>query len=323
MPATATLPAKHQSGVLVITGATGWVGTTAVETILRRLGPEAFHQRVRLFASRAGRITVNPSKQEPGSSVPVHPLACLNELAASEPIAAVLHTAFLTRDRLATIGADTYVATNRWITQQVAAALRCAPQARAVVISSGAAAPYDGSADLEQPLAEDPYGVLKREEELSLAGAAASSLVLRIYALSGRHMREPGRFALGDFLLTALRNDAIQIKATRPVWRSYGHADDITSLAWQWILSADAGQGSHTLAAVNTSIDLLSLAQRITELYGLKPVQAAIDPTAEPNLYVAETKPFLEALSRHGLTATGLDDQIKDTAEGLIDQAHA
>lgn len=317
MPATAPLPDAAAAGVLVITGATGWVGRTAIDTLQARIGPEALARRVRLFASRAGRITLNPPGPEPGLSLPVQPLDALSDLAETEPIAAVLQTAFLTRDRLAAIGSDTYVATNRWITDQVASALRRSPEARAVVISSGAAAPYDGSTDLRQPLAEDPYGVLKREEELSLADAATCALVLRIYALSGRHMREPNRFALGDFLLTALRGEAIRIKATMPVWRSYGHADDITGLAWDWLLSADAAPGAGTLAAVSASIDLLSLAQRITDLYGLRPVESAIDPQAQASSYVAATGPFLDALHRHGLKATGLDDQIKDTAAGL------
>lgn len=300
-------------GLLVITGASGWVGRTAAEELQRLLSPALFAERVRLFASRSGVLPVA------GTLQPLHPLRALPELAAAHPLAAVLHTAFLTRDRLVAVGQEAYVATNRWISQQVAQALALAPEARAVVISSGAAAGFDAEQDLDQHLPRDPYGVLKREEELLLAGLAPS-LVLRIYALSGRFIRDPHRFALGDFLLAALRGEAIRIQAPMPVLRSYGHAGDITALAWRWLLERSAAPLPSPLAAVSLGLDLLSLAQRITELHQLPPVQASIDPLAPPNSYLAEPAPFLAAIRRHGLTPTPLDQQLRDTAAGLVEQ---
>jgi nucleoside-diphosphate-sugar epimerase len=282
-----------------------------VEELQRLIPPALFAERVRLFASRAGSLPVA------GTLQPVHPLHALPDLAAAHPLAAVLHTAFLTRDRLAAVGQEAYVATNRWISQQVAQALALAPAARAVVMSSGAAAVFDAELDLEQHLELDPYGVLKREEELRLA-ALVPSLVLRIYALSGRFIRDPNRFALGDFLLTALRGEAIRIQAPMPVLRSYGHAGDITALAWRWLLERSSPPIPGPLAAVSLDMDLLSLAQQITELYQLPPVQASIDPLAPPNRYLAEPAPFLAALRRHGLTPTTLDQQLRDTAAGLL-----
>jgi nucleoside-diphosphate-sugar epimerase len=301
----------QRQGVLVITGATGWVGRTAVAELQRLLPPPLFAERVRLFASRAGSLAMA------GGAHPLYPLQALPELAAAEPLAAVLHTAFLTRDRLETVGLETYVATNRSITQQVARALALAPTARAVVISSGAAAAI-AAADPDQ-LACDPYGVLKREEERLLAGLVPS-LVLRIYALTGRFIRDPRRFALGDFLLTALRGEPIRIQAPMPVWRSYGHAGDITALAWRWLLApaaTDDALSADPLAAVSLGLDLRSLAQRITELYQLPPLQASMDPLAPPNRYLADPAPFLAALERHGLAPTSLEQQLRDTAAGL------
>lgn len=300
--------------MLAITGATGWVGRTAVQELRRLLPPTLFAQRVRLFASRRGTLSLGCASHA------VQPLQELPELAAVEPLAAVLHTAFLTRDRLQTCGLAAYVETNRWITQQVAQSLALAPAARAVVISSGAAAAGSPTSAEPSQLERDPYGVLKREEERILAGTAPC-LVMRIYALSGRFIRNPHRFALGDFLLTALRGEPIHIQASAPVLRSYGHAGDITALAWRWLLaepgSAEPGSGCEPLAAVSLGLDLLSLAQRITELYQLPPVQAAIDPHAPPNSYLADPSPFLAALAAHGLAPTDLDQQLRDTAAGL------
>lgn len=297
--------------MLAITGATGWVGRTAVAELARLLPHPLLAERLWLFASCSGSIQIGDR------ILPVHPLRALPELATTHSLAAVMHTAFLTRDRLAVVGQEAYVATNRWITQQVAEALSLAPAARAVVISSGAAADYDAGTDPNSHLEADPYGVLKREEELVLA-RLASCLVLRIYALSGYFIRDPARFALGDFLLSALQGQPIRIKASMPVLRSYGHAGDITALAWRWLLSDDDPLAPQSMPAVSAQLNLFNLAQRITELYSLPPVQATIDPLAAANIYLSDSAPFLEALARFGLSARSLNEQVRDTAAGLI-----
>lgn len=312
------IPLLPPEGLVVITGSTGWVGRTAVHELQRLLPLTTFASRVRLFASRAGFLTVN------GIEHRIYPLKALPQLARAEPLAAVLHSAFLTRDRLQDVGFEAYVFTNRWITQQLVDALTLAPAARMVLISSGAAATVP-SCDPSQ-LERDPYGVLKLEEEQRLA-AMVPTLVMRLYALSGRFIRDPNRFALGDFLQTALRGDPICIHATMPVFRSYGFCEDITALAWHWLLTNSPGdEGSFSvnpsepLAAVSCTLDLLRLAQRITELYELPPVQASINPDAVPDTYVADPAPFLDALQSMGLKPTNVDQQLRDTAAGLMKQ---
>jgi len=310
-------------GVIAITGATGWVGRTAIRELQRLLPAPLFAGRVRLFASRAGTITLE-AWSEPGHppgvefgeiTLPVYPLSSLVELAAAGPIDALLHTAFLTRDRLFAVGQEECFATNRWITAQVRQSLMLAPAARAVVISSGAARAYDDLATPLEHLSDDPYGVLKFEEESILAGEA-STLVLRIYALSGRFIRDPHRFALGDFLLSALRGEPIRLRSKVPVLRSYGHAANVTALAWHWLMAGEPSSGL-PLAAVSLSVDLLTLAQAISSLYGLPLVESAVDHQAPPNSYLADPGPFLAALAHHGITHTPLEEQLRDTAAGL------
>lgn len=297
-------------GSLVITGATGWVGRTALQELYHLFPAPFVAERVKLFASRAGSLSIA------GLSHPVYPLQALPELAASEPLTALFHAAFLTRDRLDSVGFDRYVSTNRWITAQVVEALSYAPSARAVVISSGAASAVAESdlVDHEQ-LIQDPYGVLKREEETRISGSV-SSLVLRIYALSGRFIRDAHRFALGDFLLAALCRQSISVRASMPVLRGYGHAGDIAALAWRWLF-AGSPTPADPLPAVSVITDLLSLAQRISTLYELPPVRAVINPQLAPHRYVADPAPFLAALAVHGLVPMSLDQQIRDTAAGL------
>jgi nucleoside-diphosphate-sugar epimerase len=313
----------ESDGHLAITGATGWVGSTAVHELLTLLSPSVFADRVRLFASRAGSLSISGAYSGSGDSpafiLPVHSLQYLPELASAKARLAILHTAFLTRDRLAAMGQEAYVTTNRWITSQVAQALSLAPLARAVVISSGAAAPYDALKNPIQRLATDPYGVLKHLEETTLA-ELAPSLVVRIYALTGYFIRNPHRFALGEFLSMALRGEPIRLDASMPVFRSYGHAGDITALSLRWLIGSEQPLGV-PLPAVSLGIDLYSLAQKVSDLYSLPPVQATIDPEAEANRYLADPQPFLASLSRYGLVPKSLEDQIQDTAAGLLEHS--
>lgn len=301
--------------IIVVTGATGWVGRTAVHELRRSISPEKFLDRVRLFASRSGSILSTGYTDLAPLSIPVFPLKDLPDLAASESLSAVLHTAFLTRDRVAQVGQDAYVATNRWITAQVASALTASPDARAVVISSGAAAVHDQ--ELGPDLASDPYGVLKWEEEQLLLSLLPTSLVLRLYALSGRFIREPGRFALGDFLLNALRNEPIRLASANPVLRSYANASDITTFAWRWLFNNNIDNSSNILAATSCTTNLFDLASLITRLYDLPPVQSTIDQAAVPNSYIADSEPFLTAMKKHNLLPMTMEHQVIDTFNGL------
>ncbi|KZR61044.1 NAD-dependent epimerase/dehydratase family protein [Prochlorococcus sp. MIT 1306] len=308
-------------GLLVITGATGWVGRTAVEELQSLLTPENFLERVRLFASRSGSIVSTGYTDLPPFSIPVFPLKDLPDLAVSESLSAVLHTAFLTRDRVAQVGQDDYVATNRWITAQVASALTASPQARAVVISSGAAAVHDQELGLD--LASDPYGVLKWEEEQLLSNLVPGSLVLRLYALSGRFIREPVRFALGDFLLKALRKQPIRLDSPNPVLRSYANASDITTFVWRWLFNNNVDNSSNVLAATSCTTNLFDLASLITRIYDLPPVQSTIDPAAVPNCYIADSESFLTAMNEQNLLPMTMEQQVIDTAKGLTNPEHA
>ena len=88
----------------------------------------------------------------------------------------------------------------------------------------------------------------------------------------------------------------------------------------RWLIGAEQPTGV-PLSAVSLETDLYTLAQKVSDLYSLPPLQAAIDPMAEANRYLADPLPFLVALSRYGLVPKSLDDQIQDTAAGLLEHS--
>jgi nucleoside-diphosphate-sugar epimerase len=299
----------------VVTGATGWFGRTALHELQRLLGPAAFSRRVRAFASCARTITSTGFADGLERPFPVAPLVELPEIASREPIEALLHTAFLTREHVERVGVEAYIKVNRSITDLVCHSIEAAPSARAVVISSGAASALDAVGCLKQQLHSDPYGVLKWEEERRLS-KIADTLVLRAYAVSGRFMRDPEQFALGDFLLRALGGLPIVIKAPMPVIRGYGHAGDIVNLAFRWLFS-ERMPPAHAIATVSDGVELLELANLISSLYNTHPTSSAIDPKLPPNRYTADQAPYVTMLHSFGIVPRSLKEQIFDTAYGL------
>jgi nucleoside-diphosphate-sugar epimerase len=312
---SALQPSHLGNGLLVVTGATGWFGRTALHELQQLLGPDAFLRRVRPFASRSRTIASTGFADGVERPIPVAPLAELPELAAREPIEALLHTAFLTREYVERVGVEAYISVNRGITDLVCRSLKASPSARAVLISSGAAAALDGVACLEEHLQADPYGVLKSEEERRLS-EITDTLVLRAYAVSGRFMRDPEQFALGDFLLRALAGLPIVIKAPMPVIRGYGHAGDMVNLAFRWIWSEQLPP-AHPIAAVSQEVELLELATLISSLYDLPPPSRVIDSSLSANRYSADPLLYINTLNSLGIDPRSLGEQVFDTASGL------
>lgn len=307
---------EFHSKPIAVTGATGWVGKTALHELQRLLAPDVFRQQVRAYASKPGLLSTTAYGQDQSFDYPVHPLADLPEQAKQEPFGYLFHGAFFPRSGLDAVGVDAYIAINREITRLVCEALVHSPGVRAVNISSGAAAAFDHTGPAsEEKIAENPYGALKYEEEVRIRELTAS-LILRIYTLSGRFMTNPEIYALGDFLLKARDGSQIILKSKNRVVRGFGHAGNIVASAWAW-LASDHPPLEGPLATVSEETDLTSLAQRVSRLFSLPEPVSSVDLGLTPNVYSSDPAPFLDFLSTHGLSAWTLDEQITDTAAGL------
>lgn len=297
------------SGPLLLTGASGWFGRTALWEYEREHGPTALRRDVIPFASRERWVDF----ESPAGPVKAQPLEAIAEV--HNP-SGLLHLAFLTRDKVEQLGFNRYVETNRAITAMVGRVLEAWPAIPVVATSSGAAAALDGQPpDLEG----NPYATLKREEEELLEREAATrmAVVFRVYAASGRFMTRPEKFALGDFLLQAMAGQAVQVKAPHPVWRSYVSVELLMRLSWR-LLAQGPGESRGLLR-----IDACGKGQELGDVAAA--VAAELGANLEPrrlgseqaDRYVGDGAAFSALLRRHGLTEVGLSEQIRDTLGGL------
>lgn len=296
----------------LLTGAGGWFGKTALYEYEQSHGPGALREQVVAFASKPRWIDFGSAHG------PIQALD-LRDIRSIEAPTGLLHLAFLTRDRIAQVGLNSYISTNREITAAVREVLQANPTIPAITTSSGAAAALDG---LPANVEANPYASLKQEEEALWRKEAQQrmAVVFRVYAASGRMMVEPERFALGDLLLQALAGHQLNIKARHRVERSYVHVGSLMQLAWA-MLKQPKPNGFYGVDACVDRIDLLELAQTISHRFGLMEPSHAIDPELPVDRYGGDGQIFAQLLKDYRLIHLTLEDQIADTLAGLLQQA--
>jgi UDP-glucuronate decarboxylase len=299
---------------VLVTGAGGWIGSATLEILAQALGPADFRRRVRAFASGGRRLDLLG-----GVSVE---LAGLEELARVEAGPSILlHYAFLTREKASAMGIEAYRAANARISDRVAEAVaRLRPQGM-FLASSGAV--YGPGRAFDEDMARNPYGVLKRRDELLFADAcrtAGTSLaVARIFNLSGPYINKLDSYALASFLVDALAGRPITIRAAQRVERSYVHVGDVAGLALA-VLLEPGGEAVTFDAAGERVVEVGELATLVRDLAGGPGLEIRRPPveTGRPaDRYVGDGAAMAALARRYGLSLLDLPGQIRRTAEYL------
>jgi len=293
---------------IVITGASGWFGRTALSTYEYLYGPEAIRRNIKAYASSQKSIDFG----SPHGPIIAEPLEAVVDL--PQPFA-ILHLAFLTRDKVSSTGFDKYVSTNKWITSQIIHLITKYPNTPLISISSGAASVYDHS---QLDLENDPYGTLKKTEENLILSHSISRLtvLLRVYGATGRFIVAPHRFAIGSFLLQAISNGPVTIESKIPVWRSY--IDVACLMTYSFSLMHDRTRTDKLkINACTDIVSLLDLARMITSEFNLPSPIHSFESAKSSDIYTADPAPFLAELFRYNITPTLIQDQITTTYKGV------
>ena len=219
---------------VVVVGAGGWLGLATLEALHQTLGA-LFHDRVVCYGSNRRVLRLRG-----GVEVIQSPLADLAELAAAPSL--VLHLAFLTQEKAKAMSEADYVAANRAISGSVLSALDPIGASGVFVASSGAVyLADDPSAEASKRL----YGRLKLEDEARFAAwaktAGATCVNARVFNVSGPYINKTASYALACFIADALAGRPIEIKAARPVVRSYVAISELISVAFGLLTDGEIG----------------------------------------------------------------------------------
>lgn len=293
----------------IVTGAGGWFGRATLELLDEALG-DSLSDRVAAFAA-SGRSY----RLRSGRELALAPLSSLRHLPPGDRPTHLAHYAFLTREKVAGMPAERYVAANREITRLTTEAALRLGVSGAFTTSSGAI--YDGIRERELALAGNPYGALKLEEEEAFSGLSADGVrtaICRVFNVSGPFINKD--YALGSFLGAALRGEDIRIAARTRVVRSYVHVRDIVAAGFSIMLGLAEPPARPFDTAGAEVVEVGDLARRIRAVLDLPQLGISRDPMIEApeHRYVGDGA-RLEALARRtGIPLAPLDEQIRDTA---------
>jgi len=295
--------------VVAVTGATGWFGAVTLDLLYEALGDQA-PDRVVGYATTAREVAVSD-----GRTVMVRPLV---DLASQDPPpTTLLHFAFLTRDKVATLGVDLYTSQNVAITATVLRAIAKHRPRQVVAASSGAV--YSPTGGLVSDLRADPYGTLKHLDELVFRSATRDAggvcVIPRVFSVAGARMTKPPLYALGSMIEMANRGGPIEVRARGPVFRSYCGVDEVVALSL-WVARSGLDAVFDTCGTV---LEIGELADLVAQVHGLSDgdVQRALDPDGVADCYVGDGRQMEGLAADAGLLLRSLPALVHETSAWL------
>ncbi len=293
---------------LVVTGPGGWIGTALLDALPRLWGAD-WAARVSLFGSSA-RTLEAPN----GERLEVKALDTIS--AADTNGALVAHLAFLTKDKLGTLGAAAFFAGNQSIDAAVLRACRQGPPRGLFVASSGAAA------QAQTGQGRELYGLCKLMQEdafLTLGrDSGAPVLVGRIFNIAGPFINKVDAYAVSNLLRQAMSRGEVEVEATTPVYRAYLHVGDLCALILGALGKALGADAPIDLGGALTT-EMEDVAREALRAVGapLDAIRRAPVDWSRPSLYLGDPTGARTLALRLGMRLRSFAEQVDDTAAYL------
>ncbi len=299
---------------IVVVGAGGWLGLATLELLHGLLG-ERFDDRVVCFGSSARWLALRG-----GVGIAQSPLADLTRLAPAPSL--VLHLAYLTQERAKAMSPEAYAGANRAISGQVLAALDPLGARGVFLPSSGAVHAVDDEAAAASVRL---YGRLKLEDEARFAAWSDArgrpAAIARVFNLSGPYINKESSYALACFIVDALAGRPIQIRATRPVVRSYVAISELMSVVFGALTEGGAGPVLFDTAGEHEG-EMADIARVVAGALGhgagvTRPPMGA----QAPDRYVGDGAAYRRLRDEFGVSPVSFRTQVLETAAFLADRA--
>ena len=290
--------------MILITGGTGWLGKTAIKYLIQTLEEKEFNGKVIVFGSRDKVLKIYRK------NIKIHSLKKINNLKISKENISLFHTAFLTKDKIKSLGKSEYINQNLQIINCLEKFIENNPSSRIVYTSSGAVNKFIENGDKENNL----YGYLKLIEEKKLS-KFGNCLVLRIYGLTGHYIHSPKVYALCHFISSALKNKSIIINSKGKVIRSYVSAETIIEYSFNWLNSVQ--NNGLIIDATNDKLDLYALALKISNIIGDIKIISKNRSHEIFSDYSSSSNNFNQILKKHNIKRLSINEQLKISIDGF------
>ena len=293
---------------LGISGATGWLGLETIEKISQFQELE----KITLYSSN-GRVIIssNGSNLETNSFISAVP---------PESLDGFVHLAFLTRDKVSSVGHSEYVAKNISLISKACTIIESSKPKWVVLVSSGAI--FDRSTgDLETDSFKNPYGFCKRIEENLILDSArkvgANVVIGRLWGATGAFMPPNPAYAISDFINGANSKRKIEIKSGGVVFRRYVDAGEFMET-----LIRAAITGEHTiLNSGGPKIEIGELAELVSNEFAGVEISR---PEGQEDVddYFPSGEEFESLALKVGVKLSDLPTQVSRTVKGHIMSIH-
>lgn len=297
---------KAETSRVLISGATGWLGTESVARILEG-SVESIHANDLVLSSSDGRdLKIDSIK-----AMPTVKLKSLSGTGSNTKLKGFIHLAFLTKDKVEKYGFSDYVAKNIELISAACEIVERDNPKWVVVVSSGAIIDRE-SLEIENNVARNPYGFCKRIEEALISEAArkvgANIVIGRLWGSTGLHMPINRAYAISDFIESAKESGKITINSGGEVTRRYCDAGDFMEVL---IRSAMRGDNT-TVDSGGQIIELGDLAKLVSAKMTKVPISRSTSASAADDYYPRGSE-FEDLAASVGVELRSISEQVGRT----------
>jgi nucleoside-diphosphate-sugar epimerase len=290
--------------LIAISGASGWLGNETIE-VIEEIAPKVSPL---LFTSNGREIVLrNLEKRKTKGFLESQPPTSLEGF---------VHLAFLTRDKIESVGSKDFISTNLSLISKACQVIESSKPKWVVIVSSGAILDRN-SGELESDIQTNPYGFCKRVEEILITQSAnkvgANVVIGRLWGASGRFMPPNPAYALSDFIISAHTQKKIMIKSGGQVIRRYVDASEFMEV----LVKAAISGKSLILDSGGPRVEIAELASLVAKHFTeivveRSPTEMTVDD------YYPRGDDFENLASALGITLSDINTQVSQTIRGHL-----
>jgi len=289
---------------IIVTGATGWIGRSALEEIDRSLP-----QNIELIGiSRSSKQLILNS----GRTIK---LVTKNDESIQQNVIGIIQAAFPTQNLITHMGPDKYNSECNTLLDWLRDFLQVSKPDWLISISSGV---------LSVGNTDDPrhsgdlalYSKWKKiEEKIALESSIKSVLVGRLFSASGRFMTKPKSYALGDFITSGILGEAISVRSLRESKRSYIDAEEFLGV----LLKSVNKNERLVVDSSGIVLSILELATIVQKYFPKSILEVPSKLQSGSDDYFSRDPLRFENLAKtSNVEISGIDEQVSRTIAGIM-----
>lgn len=291
-------------GSVVIVGASGWATRAAEFVLTEKLFLKS--DLLKFYGSYSRTEEINFKKYNVEEWVP-------QELKA--PTSLFLPLGFLTVDKYFKWGPQEFEARNRQLIHKSVEFIKFNEPERCILISSGI---VDKTLDLSP---RNPsylsYAKLKSEEEEQISRICQEMktklVICRLFSASGRHIVDPNRYAVGNFVLQGLLTGKIKVKSEGSVLRRYVDMGQLIEIC----IKAAKEKGLTRFDSGGELIEITELAEMVAHHLGVKVSERMEEPKYSMDSYFSKSSVMEDLAKESQIQPFSISEQIQETIIGV------